>query len=368
MKIAQIAPLFESVPPKMYGGTERVASYLTEELVRRGHDVTLFASGDSVTSAKLVPCSETALRLNPAILDPVPYHVLALETVLQHAHEFDVLHFHTELMHYPIIRALRHPAVTTLHGRLNQPDLPAFYRTFNDAPLVSISDNQREPIPDLNYVGTVHHGLPKDLLPFNARGQGGYLAFLGRISPEKGPDDAIKIAVATNQPLKIAAKIANEDRAYWESVVEPMVKAHDNVEFIGEVTETQKAKFLGEARAVLFPICWREPFGLVMIEAMACGTPVIAFGEGAVPEVIDDGVTGFVVDTVDEAIEAVGKLDRLDRAAIRGSFDRRFTAERMADGYLRVYRNLLEDRERKTHQIVAVVPEDPARRVIAFGR
>ncbi|MDB5562511.1 MAG: rfaG [Hyphomicrobiales bacterium] len=364
MKIAQVAPLFERVPPKLYGGTERVVSYLTEELVRAGHDVTLFASGDSITAAELVPCSETALRLNPEVRDGFPYHVLMLEKVLQRADEFDVLHFHTELLHFPLIRALGHPAVTTLHGRLDQPDLVPFYTTFRDAPLVSISDNQRDPIPGLNWAGTVHHGLPADLLPFNAHGDGGYLAFLGRISPEKGPDLAIRIAAETGQPLKIAAKIADEDRPYWETVVEPLVRAHPNVEFIGEVSEEQKADFVGRARAVLFPISWREPFGLVMIEAMACGTPVIAFQRGAVAEVMEHGVTGFVVETVEEAVEAVGKLDRLDRRAIRRTFERRFTAERMAQGYVSVYRDLLDGRERQIRPADA----DAALRVVAFRR
>ncbi|HEV7719043.1 MAG TPA: glycosyltransferase family 4 protein [Arsenicitalea sp.] len=364
MKIAQVAPLFERVPPKLYGGTERVVSYLTEELVRAGHEVTLFASGDSITAAELVPCSETALRLNPEVRDGLPYHVLMLEKVLQRADEFDVLHFHTELLHFPLVRALGHPTVTTLHGRLDQPDLVPFYNTFRDAPLASISKNQRGPIPGLNWVGNVHHGLPKNLLPFNPKGDGGYLAFLGRISPEKGPDLAIRIAVETGQTLKIAAKIADEDRAYWESDIEPLVRAHSNIEFIGEVSEKQKADVLGNARAVLFPISWREPFGLVMIEAMACGTPVIAFRRGAVAEVMEDGVTGYVVDTVEQAVEAVGKLDRLDRAAIRKTFERRFTAERMAADYVKVYRELIDGQERQ----IPPTDADAALRVVAFRR
>jgi len=342
MRIAQIAPLYESVPPKLYGGTERVVSYLTEELVQRGHDVSLFASGDSVTSAKLVPTGETALRLNPSVRDASPYHMAMLEKVVQHAREFDVLHFHTEFIHFPVVREFRQRTVTTLHGRADLPDQPIAYETFNDAPLVAISHDQRMQSPGWNWAGTVHNGLPQDLLKFNSAGRDGYLAFLGRISPEKGPETAIEIATKAGLPLKIAAKIDTVDRPYWEAEVEPLIAANHDIEYVGEITETQKAEFLGHARALVFPIKWPEPFGLVMIESFACGTPAIAFNSGSVAEVIDDGVTGYVVDDVASAVEAIGRLGVLDRAAVRRRFERRFTAAHMADGYERVYRNLIE--------------------------
>lgn len=341
MKIAQIAPLAERVPPKLYGGTERIVSYLTEELVRQGHDVTLFASGDSKTAARLVRCSELALRLNPAVKDHVPYHIIMLDEVRQRADEFDVLHFHVDLLHFPAIRDFADRTVTTLHGRLDLPDLKPFYSAFSEIPVVSISRNQRRPLPRrVNWVGNVYHGLPRDLLPFKRRPAGDYLAFLGRISPEKRPDRAIEIAARAGMPLKIAAKVDKVDQAYWDEVVAPMVKAHPNVEYVGEINEERKAEFLGNARALLFPIDWPEPFGLVMIEAMACGTPVIAFRAGSVPEVIDDGVTGFIVKTVDEAVAAVSRLDILDRAKVRARFEERFTVERMAQDYLAIYRGL----------------------------
>lgn len=348
MKIAQIAPLAESVPPKLYGGTERVVSYLTDELVRQGHDVTLFASGDSVTSAKLVPCVERALRLDPGVQSQMPYHIAMMEEVRRRADEFDVLHFHTDLFHFPIIGSYADRTVTTLHGRLDLPDLPFFYRTFPDAPLVSISNHQRRPMPPVNWVGTVYHGLPKDLLPFNPKPEG-YLAFLGRISPEKRPDRAIEIAARTGLPLKIAAKVDAQDKAYWKEVIEPLVRSHANVEYIGEINEQQKADFLGNARALLFPIDWPEPFGLVMIEAMSCGTPVIAFRCGSVPEVIEHDVSGWIVDTIDEAVAAVGKIDDLDRAVVRAAFEQRFTVERMAQDYLEIYRNLAGVRANAAH-------------------
>jgi glycosyltransferase involved in cell wall biosynthesis len=338
MKIAQIAPLAESVPPKLYGGTERIVSYLTEELVAQGHEVTLFASGDSVTSAKLVPCSDVALRLNPAVKDPLPHQVVMLEEIRRRASEFDVLHFHIDLLHFPLIREFADRTVTTLHGRLDLPDLHTFYQAFPDIPLVSISNDQRRPMPPVNWVGTVYHGLARDVLPFTATPKGNYLAFLGRISPEKRPDRAIEIAAKVGMPLKIAAKIDDADKAYWETVIEPMVKSHPNVEFIGEINEHQKATFLGNAGALLFPIDWPEPFGLVMIEAMACGTPVIAFRCGSVPEVIDDGVSGILVDSVTEAAENVEWALRMDRRKVRGTFEERFAAKRMARDYLDIYR------------------------------
>jgi glycosyltransferase involved in cell wall biosynthesis len=338
MKVAQIAPLIESVPPKLYGGTERIVSFLTEELVGLGHDVTLFASADSRTSARLVACAEKALRLDPAVQDALPYHLLMLDEVRRRAHEFDVLHFHIDMVHMPLVRELGVPTLTTLHGRQDLPDLQPFYAVFKDVPLVSISNDQRRPLPFANWLGTVHHGLPRDLLPLGHGG--GYLAFLGRISPEKRPDRAIEIAARSGLPLKMAAKVDKADQAYWEQVIEPMVSAKPNVEFIGEVNEGQKADFLGQALAVLFPIDWPEPFGLVMIEAMACGTPVVAFRCGSVPEVIDHGVSGFIVDSLDAAVRAVRDCGQLDRLRVRQCFERRFAAERMARDYIALYRQL----------------------------
>ncbi|MGN6584303.1 MAG: glycosyltransferase family 4 protein [Rhizobiaceae bacterium] len=343
MKIAQIAPLIESVPPKLYGGTERIVSYLTEELVRRGHEVTLFASGDSITGAELVSCAERALRLDPEVLDPIPHHVAMLEKVGQRAHEFDILHFHIDVLHYPLVRHFACRSLTTLHGRLDLGDLKPVYALFPELPLVSISDDQRRPLPDLNWISTVHHGLPRDLLTFSPAPRGDYLAFLGRISPEKRPDRAIEIAARTGLRLKMAAKIDRADLDYWHEI-EPKIASCPNVEFVGEIGECGKAAFLGNAQALLFPIDWPEPFGLVMIEAMACGTPTIAFRSGSVPEIIDDGQSGFVVDTVEEAVEACRKAATLDRAGVRACFDRRFCIERMVDDYLALYSNLSEVR------------------------
>jgi glycosyltransferase involved in cell wall biosynthesis len=341
MKIAQIAPLAESVPPKLYGGTERVVSYLTEELVRQGHDVTLFASGDSKTSAKLIRCSDIALRLNPVVKDPLPYHLVMLEEVRRRADEFDVLHFHIDMLHFLMVQDFVDRTVTTLHGRLDLPDLRPLFAAFPDMPVVSISRDQRRPLPrQVNWAGNVYHGLPASLLPFSREPAGGYLAFLGRIAPEKRPDRAIQIAARAGLPLKIAAKIDRVDRAYWDDVVAPLVAKHPNVEFVGEIDERRKAEFLGNARALLFPIDWPEPFGLVSIEAMACGTPVIAFRAGSVPEVVDDGITGFVVRNVDEAVAAVKRLSELDRRKVRAVFESRFTVDRMARDYLAIYRGL----------------------------
>lgn len=340
MKIAQIAPLAESVPPKLYGGTERIVSYLTEALVDQGHDVTLFASGDSVTRAELVPVTEMALRLNPDVRDPIPYHIMLLEAVRQRADEFDALHFHIDLIQMPLVQDFVGRTITTLHGRLDLPDLPAFYRAFPNHSLVSISDHQRLPMPPVNWAGTIHHGLPANLLTPRIAGDEGYLAFLGRISPEKRPDRAIRIAARSGKPLKIAAKIDNVDRDYWESEIAPLISMHPNIDYIGEINEAQKADFLGGANALLFPIDWPEPFGLVMIEAMACATPVIAFNCGSVPEVIDHGVSGFIVDSEDQAVEAVGRLGELDRGRVRAAFDARFTAGRMAADYVALYHAL----------------------------
>ena len=337
MKIAQIAPLFERVPPRLYGGTERIVSYLAEELVSRGHKVTLFASGDSLTRAELVPCCEQALRLDDAVRDALPYQIIQMEKVRQRADEFDVLHFHTDLLHFPTVRDFGQRTVTTLHGRLDLPDLMPFYSEFRDLPLVSISQAQRWPMPEVNWVGNVPHGLPRDLLPFQPFAKGDYLAFLGRISPEKRPDWAIEIARRAGVKLKIAAKIDRADQTYWEETIRPMIEANPNIEFVGEIDDRQKASFLGEARALLFPIDWPEPFGLVMIEAMACGTPVIAFRCGSVPEVVEHGVSGLIVANVDDAVEAVGHLKHLNRLLVRRAFERRFTVQAMAQGYLRIY-------------------------------
>ncbi len=340
VRIAQVAPLVESVPPELYGGTERIVSYLTEELVKLGHDVTLFASGDSITAARLVGCSDAALRLDPSVKDPLPYYVMMLEEVRQRVDQFDVLHFHIDLLHAPLIHDFADRTATTLHGRLDLPDLKPFYDTFGKLPLVSISHDQRRPIAAANWAGNVYHGLPPDLLPFREHPDGGYLAFVGRITPDKGPDRAIEIADRTGVPLKIAAKVDKVDQDYWNDVIEPMVRGRPHVEFIGEVDEQEKVDFLGNARALLFPIDWPEPFGLVMIEAMACGTPVIAFKRGSVPEVIDEGLTGMIVETVEQAAEAVTSLHTLDRKAVRATFERRFTAERMAADYVEIYRRL----------------------------
>ncbi len=341
MKIAQIAPLAESCPPQLYGGTERIVSYLTEELVEQGHHVTLFASGDSRTQAELVPCSDLGLRLNPQVQDPIPHHVMMLEHVRQRAHEFDVLHFHIHVLQFPIIHQFADKTVTTLHGRLDMADLLPFYSAFPNVPVSSISFNQRAPLPgNVNWAGNAYHGLPTDLLQFSPKPAGGYLAFLGRISPEKRPDRAIEIAARTGIPLKIAAKVDKADQEYWDEKIKPMIEANPLVDYIGEINEGQKARFLGDALALLFPIDWPEPFGLVMIESMACGTPVIAFRAGSVPEVIEDGVSGFVVTSIEEAASAVSRLSQLDRRSVREAFDNRFTVERMAKDYLKIYSSL----------------------------
>jgi glycosyltransferase involved in cell wall biosynthesis len=340
MRIAQIAPLYESVPPKLYGGTERVVSYLTEELVRQGHDVTLFASGDSVTSARLESACKEALRLSRTCLDPLAHHMILLDKVLQSADDFDILHFHTDYAHFPATRNLQLPTVTTLHGRLDLPDLVPLYRQFGRQPLVSISQAQREPLGRVNWVGNVYHGLPINL--YRPRhNHGDYLAFLGRISPEKRPDRAIRIAQAAGMPLKIAAKIDDVDREYFENTIQPLLN-HPGVEFVGEINEAQKNEFLGNALAYLFPIDWPEPFGLTMIEAMACGTPTIAFRCGSVPEVIENGLTGFIVENEDDAVKAVKKVGVLNRAKCRATFERKFTVCRMAKHYLSIYESLVD--------------------------
>ncbi|HVV81668.1 MAG TPA: glycosyltransferase family 4 protein [Kofleriaceae bacterium] len=338
LRIAQVSPLCESVPPRLYGGTERIVSYLTEALVAAGHDVTLFASGDSQTAARLIaPCAQ-ALRLAGSV-DALPHHIAMLEQVYLLARDFDVIHFHIDFIQFPLARRIKVPHVTTLHGRLDLPDLYAVYRAFPDMPVVSISDAQRAPLPSIGWQRTIHHGLPVDLLRPAAR-RGDYLAFLGRISPEKRVDRAIEIARRAGLPLRIAAKVDQRDQAYFEREIRPLL-AQPHVDFVGEIAERDKQAFLGGARALLFPIDWPEPFGLVMIEAMACGTPVIAWRNGSVPEVIDDGVTGFLVDDLDAAVDAVARADRLPRPAIREVFERRFTSTRMAADYEAVYRGLI---------------------------
>jgi glycosyltransferase involved in cell wall biosynthesis len=340
MKIAQIAPLMESVPPRLYGGTERIVSYLTDELVAQGHDVTLFASGESITSAKLVSCCTKALRLNPGAGDPIPYYLIMLKKLRRRASQFDIIHFHIDHLHFPLFSDIAHRTVTTLHGRQDLPELKPLYAAFPEFPLVSISNSQRAPISKANCVGTVHHGLPRNLFRPTLHARGGYLAFLGRISPEKRVDRAIKIARAVGLRLKIAAKVDRVDAQYFRSSIEPLLK-EPGVEFVGEIDDRRKSKFLGDALALLFPIDWPEPFGIVMIEAMACGTPVLAFKAGSVPEVIDDGVTGYVVESVEEATCKIGRLLALDRGRVRRRFEQRFTAARMAQGYLRIYESLL---------------------------
>jgi glycosyltransferase involved in cell wall biosynthesis len=339
MKIAQIAPLIESVPPRLYGGTERIVSFLTEELVRLGHDVTLFASGDSITSAQLIPCCTRALRLDPAVHDTFPHFLLMIDKVYERAEEFDVCHFHIDLFHFPLFRSLAARTLTTLHGRQDLGDLKPFYQRFGEMPLASISNDQRKPLPHANFVATIQHGIPAELHRPSFE-KGSYLAFLGRISPEKRPDRAIRIALGAGIPLKIAAKVDKVDEDYFRAKILPLID-NPGVEFIGEINEREKTKFLGEAAALLFPIDWPEPFGLVMIEAMACGTPVLAFRCGSIPEVIEDGVTGKAVDSEEEAIAAIPEMLAYDRRTVRRRFEERFAAARMAKEYVATYRRLL---------------------------
>ena len=343
MRIAQIAPLHEAVPPKLYGGTERVVSFLTEELVAQGHDITLFASGDSQTSARLEAVWPHALRLDQSIRDPIAPHMLLMEEVYRQAADFDVLHFHMDYWPFSLFGRQRTPFVTTMHGRLDLAELQPVFDTFPNAPLVSISDNQRLPLPQARYVATVHHGLPVNLLTPQPVKQE-YLAFLGRIAPEKGPDRAIRIARAAGIPLKIAAKVDKVDQVYFDTIIRPLM-AGGGVEMIGEINDAQKPEFLSGAIGLLMPIDWPEPFGLVMIEAMACGTPVIAFNHGSVPEIVEQGISGFIVNDEAGAVAAVGRLGKLSRQTVRSRFEARFTAQRMAEDYLRIYRTLAgEDR------------------------
>jgi glycosyltransferase involved in cell wall biosynthesis len=339
MKIAQVAPLYESCPPKLYGGIERVVSYLTEELVRQGHEVTLFASGDSKTKAQLqAPCVR-ALRLDSQCKDPLPYHFISLYRLARVADAFDIIHFHTDYLHFPLFAQQWSKTLTTLHGRLDLPDLAPILREFEMMPLVSISNAQRAPMPWANWYGTVHHGLPPNLYG-DGCGDGGYLAFIGRICPEKRPDWAIEIARRAGLPLTIAAKVDKADRTYYKTRIKPLLK-DPLVEFIGEIGDDEKGAFLADAAALLFPIDWPEPFGLVLIEAMANGTPVIAFGRGSVPEIVDHGVTGLIVDSIDEAVVAVPLAKAVDRVAIRRRFEERFSVERMASDYLELYNAVL---------------------------
>ncbi len=339
MKIAQIAPLWESVPPQRYGGTERIVSYITEELVRQGHDVTLFASGDSVTTAKLEEICPQALRLNTGIFNRDAPQVLLQERAFgQMADQFDLIHSHLDFLGFPIARRVKTPVVTTLHGRLDLPELVPVFREFSEMPLVSISNAQRRPLPWSNWVGTVHHGLPDFYQPNYQPGQ--YLAYLGRISPEKRPDHAITLAKRVGIPLKMAAKVDPADEAYFRAEIEPMMR-HPLIEFLGEITDDEKDDFLGNAIALVCPYDWPEPFGIVLIEALATATPVLAYRRGSIPEIIDHGVTGFVSETLEEMIASVQHLGTIDRQACRASFDRRFTARRMVQDYVKIYEDLV---------------------------
>ena len=340
MRIAQVAPLFERVPPVAYGGTERVVSYLTDALIDLGHEVTLFASGDSHTRARLVPIVPRSLRLDPSCKDPLAHHLRQVEVVATMADRFDIVHFHTGFLHMPLFRRLGIPSVTTLHGRLDIPELGPMFEQFPDVPLVSISDAQRRPIPRADWCATVHHGLPRDLLPFRPAADD-YLAFVGRLSPEKRPDRAIEIAGRAGVELRIAAKVDRADRRYFEQTIEPML-GRPGVTFLGELGECEKAALIAGARALLFPIDWPEPFGLVVIESLAGGTPVVAWNHGSVPELIDQGVTGWIVDSIEDAAVAVERSRQIDRRACRAAFERRFSAERMARDYLTVYQRLSE--------------------------
>ena len=352
MRIAQVAPLHESVPPRLYGGTERIVSYLTEELVRQGHDVTLFASADSITSARLRPMCDRALRLNcGALSDPLARHMLLLERVMEDARDFDMVHFHLDYLPFSLIRRFRIPAVSTLHGRLDCPDLAPLFKFFRDMHLISVSDAQRSPVPWASWAATVYHGLPETLYR-KGEGDGGYLAF-GRISPEKRIDRAIKICRDLKIPLRVAAKVDPADKAYYEGSVRGQLQGAD-VEFVGEIGEQDKNEFLGKARALLFPIDWPEPFGLVMIEALACGTPVIAFRCGSVEEVIEDGVTGFIVNSIEEACDAVTRLDAIDRSVCRSRFEQRFSASRMCREYVRAYRRVIGHSSASLHRTLHI--------------
>ena len=360
MRIAQIAPLFESVPPKLYGGTERAVSYLTEELVRLGHDVTLFASGDSITRGSLVPVWPSALRLGRPRVDLIGAQTVSLQCLAERAAEFDIIHFHIDWVHLPLMRQLRVPFLTTLHGQLELLGLTVLVRGFPDAPFVSISESQRAPLPEANWGGTVYHGMPADLLRPGYEPEG-YLAFLGRLSPEKGAEAAVRIARQAKMPLRISAKVPRDGSRYFKEKIEPQLD--EQIRFVGELKDSEKEQFLKGATALLFPIEWPEPFGLVMIEAMACGTPVIAFRRGSVPEVVEHGTAGFIVGNEAEAIEALSWIDRLDRHQVRQVFERRFITRRMTDGYLRIYHELINPAQDKPAAVPATRRERLAEHV-----
>jgi glycosyltransferase involved in cell wall biosynthesis len=343
MRIAQVSPLHERVPPVQYGGTERVVSYLTEALVERGHEVTLFASGDSKTSARLEKGCPRSLRLDPSCLDPLAQHLLMLERVYQSAETFDVIHFHLDYLPFSMIRRAKLSAVTTLHGRLDLPELFPVFREFTDMNLISISHQQRKPLVGARWLGTVPHGLPKNKYSLG-EGKGGYLVFLGRVAPEKGVDRAIEIATRAGLPLKIAAKVSHVDREYYSTQVAPLIRCHPGVEYLGEIGDAEKSQLLGEASALLFPIDWPEPFGVVMIEAMACGTPTVAFRRGSVPEVIQEEITGYIVEDVARAVQAVEKTISFDRVRCRRYFETHYTADRMAKDYVNLYQKCLDQK------------------------
>jgi glycosyltransferase involved in cell wall biosynthesis len=364
MKIAQVSPLYESVPPRTYGGTERIVSYLTEELVAQGHEVTLFASGDSVTAAQLIAARKRALRLDN-VFDPLPHHYVMLEEVFERASRFDIIHFHTDYLHFPLARRHPIPHLTTLHGRLDLPDLMPLYKKFSEMPVVSISNAQRKPLPRANWQQTIYHGLPLELYDCGEK-PGDYLAFVGRISPEKRLDRAIEIAARSGMRLRIAAKTDAADRDYMEQVIRPIL-SNSSAEFIGEIGDKDKKEFLANAYALLFPIDWPEPFGLVIIEAMACGTPIIAFRRGSVPELIEEGVTGYIVDDIEGALQALGKIPGFDRRRCRRVFEERFSAARMAQDYLTVYRRVIRSSADYNARIaLAALDSDPLERAINY--
>lgn len=364
MKIAQVAPVHERVPPRKYGGTERVISYLTEELVSQGHDVTLFATGDAITNAKLVSAIAESKRFDTARQEWIMFQNMMLDQVVAMADQFDVIHFHTDYLHFPILRNLAVPHITTLHGRLDLPELVPLYRHFDEVPLVSISDNQRTPLPWANWQATVHHGLPANLYRFNPE-PGNYFMFIGRVSPEKRLDRAIDIAIRCNTPLCIAAKVDKADELYFEEVIKPLLN-HSLIDFIGEIGEPEKNRLLGNARALLFPIDWPEPFGMVMIESFACGTPVIAYRHGSVPEIMEHGVTGYVVTNQAEAVQAAMHVHELDRARCRRVFEERFTARKMAANYVSQYRRIQHDNELASGAVYG--QQNPAWRTVVHPR
>ncbi|HSN04849.1 MAG TPA: glycosyltransferase family 4 protein [Nitrospira sp.] len=366
MKIAQVSPLWESVPPKLYGGTERIVSYVTEELVRMGHDVTLFASGDSQTAARLEAICPQALRLNTGIFNRDAPMIMLQERALGASGDFDVIHSHLDFLGFPLARRNSVPVVTTLHGRLDLPELEPVFREYAEMPLVSISDAQRLPIPWANWQATIHHGLPRDLYTFHPQPEG-YLAFLGRISIEKRPDHAIELAKRTGLRLRIAAKVDPADQQYYRSTIEPLLD-HPLVEFIGEISDAEKNDFVGNALALVCPYDWPEPFGLVLIEALACGTPVLAYRRGSIPEVIDHGVTGFVCETLTEMAEAVGQIPMIDRRRCRAAFEARFTADRMARDYVALYEQILHAQAVQTAPQVRALGPGPSTDLRLQGR